>query len=84
MIQYDVVFHRTVVNFLLSRPSRERRQFVQFFDGLSNDPFQTGEFEITDVTGRQLQVRRIGGARVTFWSDHAVKEVHITDIERVR
>lgn len=83
MIQYDVVFHRTVVSFLLGRSSRERRLLFQFFDGLGSDPFQTGDFEIADETGRQQCVKRIGRVRVTFWPDHAVKEVHVTDIESV-
>jgi hypothetical protein len=83
MIEYDVVFHRTAVSFLLGRASRERRLLLQFLDRLGNDPYQVGDFDVADATGRRHEVKRIGGVRVTFWPDHAVKEVHVTSIERI-
>jgi len=57
MIQYDVVVHRTAVSFLLGRPSRERRSLLHFLDGLGNDPYQSGDFEVTDQTGRRQHVK---------------------------
>lgn len=83
MIQYDVVVHRTAVSFLLGRPSRERRLLLHFLDELGNDPYRSGDFEVSDQTGRGQQVKRIGGLYITFWPDHAIKEVRVTDIERI-
>jgi len=81
-IQYDVVFHRTVVSFLLGRSSRERRLLFQFSMGCSSDPFQTGDFEIADETWPPAVCKANRPVRSDFLSDHAVKE-SMSDIERV-
>jgi hypothetical protein len=40
-----------------------------------------GDFVETDDTGRPLQVKLHGKHLITYWPDHAVKEIRIVAIE---
>ena len=62
--------------------SRDRSKILDFVDSLASDPHRTGDYEEPDNDGRPVQIKIIGGYALTFWADHAVKEVKITRIER--
>ncbi len=66
----------------LPTPSaRDRQRLLSFFDSLSHDPFQRGDYEEYDAVGRSVQIRIIGRYALTFWADHAVRGVKVTRIE---
>jgi hypothetical protein len=48
---------------------------------LCRRPSQPGDYRERDDTGRLVDVVLIEGVIVTFWVDHAVREVRITFIE---
>jgi hypothetical protein len=62
--------------------TRDRTQILDFIDSLAVDPHQTGDFEEPDNDGRPMQIKIIGAYALTYWADHAVKEVKVTRIER--
>ena len=47
------------------------------------DPYQEGDFEVADRSGRTLSVRRARPFLITYWLDASVKEVRVIDIELV-
>ncbi len=46
-------------------------------------PFRKGDFQQSDTTGRVNEVVLLGDWLVTYWSDHAVAQIHVVNLERV-
>jgi hypothetical protein len=59
----------------------QRKLILGFVRSLANAPFTKGDFSERDDSGREVQVKVIGGYAVTYWSDHAVSEVKVTHIK---
>jgi hypothetical protein len=62
---------------------REREQLLRAFEFLAQVPHQRGEWVRRTPSARELQLKRFGKWLVTYWPDHAVREVRIVDVERV-
>ena len=62
--------------------TRDRSHILDFIDSLAINPHQTGDYEEPDNDGRLVQIKIIGDFALTFWADHAVKEVKVTHFER--
>jgi len=76
---YRVMITREVLR--LDRPRRrERIRILRFLDELGSDPFQEGDFQEKDRDGRVVQIKIIEHYALTFWADHAAKEVRVTQI----
>jgi len=81
---YRYVLDDSVVENLLTLPARHREQFVIFFRRLAGDPFQSGESSFRDLSRREIQRAHFGQWLVSFWADHAVKELRIVGIQRFK
>ena len=67
----------------LERPSRgERERILSFLEKLGEDPNKLGDYLESDEAGRNVQIKIIGDYALTYWADHAVKEVKVTKIEK--
>ena len=60
----------------------QQTQISAFIDSLGNDPSQVGDYTERDESDRQVESKVIGQYAITFWVDHAVKEIKIADIRR--
>ena len=81
MAPYRVLITHKVL--LLARPAvRERQEIYAFLEGLAHDPFQKGDYEEMDEIGRPIEIKIIGRWALTFWSDHAVREVKVIRVEK--
>lgn len=78
---WKVVLNDDAVEFLLGCRAPARRSLIGLLDKLRNDPQMTGDFVEYDDSGRPLQVKLHRQFLVTFWTDHAVKEIRIVQIE---
>lgn len=66
----------------LQKPSRRDRDLIlRFLEGLQRDPYGQGDYEETDEVGRPVWIKVVGKYALTYWADHAVKEVKVTRIE---
>lgn len=66
----------------LERPARrERERILAFLESLADNPGKTGDYEERDEAGRPVQIKIVGDYALTYWADHAVKEVKVTKIE---
>jgi hypothetical protein len=83
-LDYRYALDCAVVEHILLLPARQREQFVAIFRSLANDPFQRGDFTFRDPSTREIQVKLFGQWKISFWSDHPVKEVRIVGIQRAR
>ena len=55
---WRLVFDEDAFQFVLTRRLRERLLLFKTLDSLRTDPYQVGDFELADSTGRELFVRR--------------------------
>ena len=79
MRPYKVLITHKVLS--LPRPSvQNRNRMLSFLDSLCADPFQKGDYEERDETDRPVQIKVIGKYALTFWADHAVREVKVVRI----
>ena len=59
-----------------------RSRLRQFIQNLGNDPFEEGDFTETDAAGRRSFCKIIKGYALSYYPDHAVKEVKVFEISR--
>ena len=66
----------------IQQPSRQERDLIlRFLESLESRPSRKGDYEEMDAVGRPVQIKVIGKYALTYWADHAVKEVKVTRIE---
>ncbi len=81
MAPYRVLITREVLT--QAKPgARERCRILSFLDALAVNPFAEGDFQQKDGVARIVQVKIIGSYALTFWADHAAREVKVTEIVR--
>jgi uncharacterized protein YfdQ (DUF2303 family) len=80
---YALVLNEEAAPFLVgaSRPAQRRLSVVM--DELKASPFLVGDLQELDEQGRENQILVIGNWVVTYWVDHAVKEIRIARLECV-
>ena len=73
----------TIEALQMKRPSRvERDRVLSFLESLANDPNRSGDYTERDEVGRSVQIKIVGDFALTYWADHAGKEVKVTKIEK--
>ena len=80
---YDVVMPVSQVAAFQTAHKRERKALLRFFDRLAADPFMTTDWIVRDENSRDNYQIQVGAHLLTYWSDHAAKEVRITRLERI-
>ena len=80
---YRWIADQQAVEVILRLPAARRQQLLQQFDALAESPFQSGDVQVTEDSGRELQLKVIEPYIVTYWADHATKELRIVSIEIV-
>jgi hypothetical protein len=66
---------------ILQSPRLERQRILAFLERLENDPSLPGDYTEFDQTGRPNQVLLLGPWAVTYWADHAVREVRVVRLQ---
>jgi hypothetical protein len=82
MKPYKVFLRLEAMDSLRSMSFGQRARISRFLDLLAEDPAQAGDFAEQDETQRPIEIKVVGQFAVTYWADHAVKEVKVTDIRR--
>ena len=80
MQPYAVYAHERVFEFLLNA-GRQKQLVLAFLRRLSNDPYVEGDFKDIDEIGRPLEVKLVGPYAITYWADHAGKEIKVINVE---
>ena len=81
MEPYDFALDAEAIHAFTSESGREREKFLQIFDGLARRPFEPGDYSESGLTGREYQLKLQDDLIVTWWVDHAAKEVRIVRLE---
>ena len=81
-MRYAYSLHEWAVSTLVALDRSERHEVLDACDALARHPSQRGTEQVTDEAGRTNEVTYTAHFRVTYWADHAVKEVRIVDVRR--
>jgi hypothetical protein len=80
MAPYEIFLRSEAIEALSGIRGVSRKLIVVFIDSLASDPLQAGDYSVQDSTGRDISIKILGSYAVTYWADHPVKEIRITDI----
>ncbi len=80
---YSYVLAESASDFARRLPISEQRRLALTCRALAADPFRKGDYATRDETGRILQNLLIEDWVLTYWPDHAVKEIRITEVAQV-
>ncbi len=64
-------------------PRREQRRLAAMLDSLKIAPFRAGDLQERDTQGRRHEVLVAGDWVITYWLDHAVRELRIVGLEPI-
>jgi hypothetical protein len=81
--RYEFAISGEASRFLFGSTDRIRKKAEITFEFLARHPFSSGDFTETTPGGRVLQVKLFDNVIVTFWVDHAVREVRVIRFEVV-
>lgn len=81
---YRLVIENEAFQYFLNRRVTDRRMLNAWFDELARQPFTNGHFREMDNAGRPREVAIKGKYAVTFWADHAAKELRIVRVETIQ
>ncbi len=83
MSAYGYALGDESVHAFTSLPARRREKLLRAFDNLARFPNQEGDYREAGSSGRIYEVILSGDLLLTWWVDHAEKEVRIVRIERI-
>jgi hypothetical protein len=83
MEPYDYALGAEAVHAFTAQSARGREKLLQIFGQLARQPFAPGDFREPGLTDRDYEVKLFDDLLVTWWSDHAAKEVRIVRLEWV-
>jgi hypothetical protein len=78
---YEVILHERAWSILAA--AKEPNRLLALLDQVKGSPFRKGDFQQRDTTGRVNEVALLDDWLVTFWSDHAVAQIHVVNLELV-
>ena len=65
----------------LSKP--KQKQVLRLLLQLSEHPGQLGDHATREEDGREIQHLMLGDWHFSFWADHAVRELRVTEIDEL-
>jgi len=77
---YDAALSLKASAYLATPTHRKPRVVIEHITRLTATPGQIGDYAVRDSTGRPMENVLLGEWHLTFWSDHAVRELRIVDI----
>jgi hypothetical protein len=80
---YEIVAPLAVYEVLGALPRVQRRLVENFLHCLARQPGLTGDFVVPMEEGRTHQAKVVGRWLVSYWADHAVREIRVTGLELI-
>jgi hypothetical protein len=80
---YELLLHEEAWTALSGASKPERQRLFAHLGSLKDDPFREGDFPEQDACGRRNQVLLLDEWLITYWSDHAAREVRVLALERM-
>jgi hypothetical protein len=80
---YEVVMQSATVERLMACSRPVRQTLMDQLIRLAANPFTKGQRSVVDLSGREHQVMVAGPWEVTYWPDHAMKELRIVRLRKI-
>ena len=77
---YAAFLNRPAHEALIRLKGSKRRAIDKFIDYLSDNPFEVGDFSEYDKVGRIVHCKIIRDLAITYYADHAVKELKVIEL----
>ena len=81
MSGYDYVLTAAAAHAMLGSARRVRQEILAELERLAREPFSEPDLEETGPSGRKYAIRVRERIILTYWVDHAVKEVRVIRVE---
>ena len=81
-IKYTVFIEDNVILYILSLKNGIRQEIQSYIHSLGSNPYDEGDFPEEDSIGRPCFCKIIGSHALSFYPDHAVKEMKVFQIAR--
>lgn len=81
MAEFRPSFSNLAAEFILSLPKRRQRVVMDRAYELARHPFLESDYRLVDVDGRPIEHLLIDGLVFSYWVDHSLKLVMISEIE---
>ena len=81
---YQTVFSRQALHFAVTADDNTFAAINQWVDRIERTPSAPGDYTEQDADGRELQVIVLHQLTITYWPDHATREVRAVRIEANR
>ena len=78
---YEVILHGQAWHLLAATQGATRRRLLAVLDQVAAEPFRVGDLQQRDPAGRINEVVLIGDWLVTYWADHATREIRVVALE---
>lgn len=82
MADYEAILHAQAWQTLAALKGAERRRLLAAIERIAAEPFRSGDLQQSGSDGRVNEVVLLDEWLVTFWADHAVKEIRVIALER--
>ena len=83
MSSYGYALGEEAVQGFASLPPRQRAKLLRALNSLTRRPNQAGDYQEAGTSGRIYEVKLVDDLLLTWWTDHAAKEVRVVRIEPV-
>jgi hypothetical protein len=80
---YDPVLSGAATTSLLALPKARQRVVGRLLFRLAETPAQPGDYSTTDESGRSVQHILVGEFHLSYWADHATRELRIVEIDEI-
>ena len=80
---YEPVLSGASTTALLALPKARQRLVGRLLFRLAESPAQPGDYATSDETGRVVQHILLGEFLISYWSDHAAREMRIVEIDEI-
>lgn len=82
--KYRPSFSDVAAEFVLSLPKRRQRVVMERAYELARYPFLESDYRLVDQDGRTIEHVLVDGLVFSYWVDHGLRLVMITEIEDTR
>jgi hypothetical protein len=82
-VHYESHLSTPAAAFIVSLPRKKQRFVLDLADQLARHPFRLGDFRTADAVGHEIENLLVDDILLTYWVDHATREVRITEIIKV-
>ena len=80
---YEPVLSGKASSVLIGLTKARQKKVVTLLFQLAEHPTQLGDYATRDDDGREIQHLLVADWHISFWADHAVRELRITDITEI-